>query len=150
MNNEQDYNFSGMDFEKYVYFSSKAKNYGIIMEPRVEDTLSTGERRVAKGDDGKLMEGIRIEFHNGMKRIEKTKENAAIIKFLRDKCEKEKGVPLNRQQLKEITKPIKMIPEDEVNKKLKEKDEEIARLSSKNKVEEKGNGKAEKDKNVPF
>lgn len=171
-----------MDFDKFAYFHSKAKNYSIIFIPRVEETLSTGERRIAKCDDdshehykkGELMSGVRIEFHNGMKRLEKTKENEKMIAFLREKCEEEKMVPLKRQQLKEIEKPIKRIPENEVNAMLADKDAEIERLKKKagepvevatppaetppapektevdKKEENQSAAQADKDANVPF
>lgn len=133
--NKDEFIYDGMDFDKFAYFSSKGKNYAIIFKPRVEEVLASGERRVAKDDDGNLMNGVRIEFHNGMKRIEKTKENMPMIEFLREKCEKEKSVPLNRQQLKEIVKPVKKISEDKVKAMLAEKDAEIAKLKGEKKEE---------------
>ena len=130
----------GMDFERYAYFSSKAKNFSIIYKARVEELLSTGEKRVAKDDNGKEMVGERIEFHNGIKRLEKTKENEAKIKFLRDKCEKEKTMPLRSQQLKEIIKPERVYTESETMEMLKKKDEEIKKLKEE---KEKNNKKGE-------
>lgn len=119
---------SGKDFDKYAYFESKAKNYGIIYEPRLEEVMASGDKRVAKDDDGKKMEGIRIEFHNHLKRFDRTKENEKIIKWLEKKCEEELKMPLRSQQLKQIFKPVKMIPETEVKAKFDEQDAEIARL----------------------
>ena len=116
------------DFEKYAYFVSKAKNYSVIMEPRVEDLLSTGERRVARDENGKEMAGLRIEFHNGMKRVEKTKENEKLIAFLREKCEKEKLQPDKDRQLVEVLRPEKVYKETEVKDLISEKDKEIERL----------------------
>lgn len=134
---------ASMDFDKYAYFHSKAKNYSIVFLPRIEEVLSTGERRVARCDDdshphykkGEQMAGYRVEFHNFMHRVEINPEDAKLksfntnlIAFLREKCEDEKLAPLNRQQLKEIEKPIRRIPENEVEAMLAEKDAEIARL----------------------
>jgi len=132
MTNENENLHSDKDFDKYVYFASKAKNYTIIYKPMVEELLATGERRVAKDDDGKLMSGVRIEFHNGMKRFEKSPENEAIIEFVRAKCKGEENEPESRRMLKEITKPIKKISEDVVREMMSEKDAEIERLRAEN------------------
>jgi len=122
----------GMDFKKYVYFSSKAKNFSIIYKPRVEELLSTGEKRVAKDDKGKEMIGERIEFHNGMKRLALTKENEGRIAFLREKCESEKLIPLRSQQIKEIVKPERTYTEAETKALLAEKDKELEELKKLN------------------
>lgn len=121
MSNEKDY-------EKYAYFVSKAKNYSVIFKPMVEEVLADGSRRIAKDEKGKEMVGLRIEFDNRMKRIEKTEENMPMIEFLRKKCEGEAGEDPKRQQIKEEHKPIKMVKEEEMKVKLAEKDEEIKKL----------------------
>lgn len=141
------------DFEKYVYFVSKAKNYGTIMEPRVEETLANGERKVSKDDDGKPMVGLRIEFHNGMKRLEKTPENKGQIEFLRKKCKEESTLPEKRQQIKELHKLIKKIPETEVEKMRADDKAEIKRLKEKlgeTTEPEKNEQPAKTDKKAPF
>ena len=119
---------AGKDFEKYAYFESKAKNYGIIYEPRLEEPMASGEKRVATDDDGKKMEGIRVEFHNHFKRYERKKKNEGIIKWLEAKCKEELNMPLRFQQIKQIFKPVKMIPETEIKAQLDEKDKEIENL----------------------
>lgn len=116
------------NYEKYAYFVSKARNYSVIFKPCVEEVLADGSRRIAKDDDGKEMVGLRIEFDNYGKRIEKTKENMPMIEFLRAKCKGEDVEDPKRQQIKEKHKPIKMVKEDEMNAKLAEKDEEIKKL----------------------
>ncbi len=133
------------DYKKYAYFTSKASNYSVIFKPQVEEILADGSRRIAKGDDGKEMVGLRIEFRNGMLRYEKTEENMPMIKFLRTKCENENKEPANRQQLKEITKPIKMVKEEEMKTKLAEKDEEIKKLKEQTEPEENRKTTGEKE-----
>jgi hypothetical protein len=93
------------DYEKYAYFYSRAKNYGIVMKAEHKRTV-----------DGEVVRdvGIRIEFHNGMLKLEKTKENAEMIKYLRKKIEEEKGVSLYKKSFVEEFKPEKTYTESEV------------------------------------
>ncbi len=133
-------NKDGRDYDKYVYFASKAQNYTLLWKPRVEEKLATGERRVAKDEKGNEMGGFRIEFTNRMLRLEKSKENEKKIEFIRARCEADKWfdypkktslMPESRRMLKEVTKPIVKIPEDEVKKMMSGKDEKIKELEAK-------------------
>jgi len=117
-----------MDFDKYAYFKSKAKNYCVIVKERVEEITASGDKRVSKDDNGKEMVGLRIEFHNHQKRIERTKENEGIIKFLENKCKEEKTLQKEKRQITQVFKPIKMIPETEIKGIVSEKDAKIKEL----------------------
>jgi hypothetical protein len=120
----------GRDYDKYAYFQSKARNYGVVYEPRVEEITASGDRRVAKDDDGKQMTGIRIEFHNFQKRIERTPENKKMIEWLEARCKKELTMPLRFQQISQIFKPEKIYKQAEVDEMMDDKDAEIARLKA--------------------
>ena len=118
------------DFEKYAYFQAKAKNYGMVYKPRVEELTASGDRRVAKDDDGKQLTGIRVEFHNYEKRLERTSENKELISWLENKCKEELTMPLRFQQIKQIFKPEKIYKQVDVDKLVDDKDAEIARLKA--------------------
>jgi len=125
----------GMDFDKYAYFKSKAKNYCVIVKERVEEITASGDKRVAKDDEGKQMVGLKIEFKNHQKRLERTKENAGIIKFLEDKCKVEKkGVGKGKRSIEQEFKPVRMIPETEIKGMMSDKDKKIKELEEKLKV----------------
>ena len=115
---------AGKDFDKYAYFRSRARNYGICM---------TSERRA--NVDGEVVikaPGFRIEFNNHLKRIEKTEMNEPVIKFLRDRMLLEKDLAQNKRMLFEETKADILIPEKDVKELLSKKNEEIASLKEDN------------------
>jgi len=136
----------GRNYKDYAYFTSKASNCSIIYKPRVERILNSGEKALVKDENGDEMVGFRIEFKNSNLMYKKTDLNAPLISFLRDFIEKEKHVAKNKKMFIELTKPVKNIPENEVEKLLAEKDAEIASLK---KASATPNKKGEKEKE-PF
>jgi len=143
------------DYDKFAYFVSRAINYSVIFRPKVQELLATGEWRTAKDDDGNLMEGYRIEFHNGKLAYEKNELNKSLIEFLRLKIFAERDLPEKRKVIKEETKPIKKIPEDEVQKMLAEQEAELKeKYNIKDEPVEEGKKEdkegEKKKENVPF
>lgn len=117
---------SQKDYKKYAYFISKAKNFAIAIKPDKKKIV-----------DGEVVfePGLRLEFNNGMLRIEKTKENESIIKKLREKIEMEKVIDPKRRTFFEEEAPKEMISiekvEEILNKENEEKDRKIKELEEK-------------------
>ena len=113
---------SEKDYKKYAYFVSRAKNFAISMRPDKKKIV-----------DGEVVfeEGLRLEFHNGMLRVEKTEENEGIISKLREKIEKEKDLDQKRKSFFEEVEPEAMIPQSKVEDILEKKNREIAELKTK-------------------
>lgn len=109
------------DFEKYVYFVCRAENFAVVIRP--------DKKRIV---DGEVVfeEGLRLEFHNKMLRLENAESNQGIIAKLRDKIRLEEGLDPKRRTFFEETKPETMIPETMVREKLEEKNKEIEDLKS--------------------
>lgn len=128
MNEETTLASDGRDYTKFVYFTSKASDCAIVYKPRVERVLDSGEKTIAKDEDGKEMTGHRIEFRNHNLTYEITDENKPMIDFLRGIILLEMDVPINKKLFIELMKPIKSIPENEVNSMLAAKDAEIKKL----------------------
>lgn len=116
---------SDKDYDKYAYFVSKANNFAIVIKPTKKKIV-----------DGEVVfeEGLRLEFHNKMLRIEKTKENEGIIAKLRGKLESEKSLDPKRRSFFEETKPKEMVEIDKVetilSEKIGEKNDKIAALEA--------------------
>ncbi len=108
------------DFDRYAYFVSKAKNYAICYQPEMKEVDMYGQQREVKAP-------IRIEFHNGKKRIEKTPENQPYIDFLRERIKKEESMDPRSRTLWE-EQPSQVVPKEEHEKSLQEKQKEIERL----------------------
>lgn len=121
---------SEKDYDKYAYFVSKANNFAIVIKPTKKKIV-----------DGEVIfeEGLRLEFHNKMLRLEKTKENEGILAKLREKLESEKALDPKRRSFFEEIKPKEMVEMDKVesmlgekigekNQKISELEEEIAKL----------------------
>jgi len=167
-------NHKERDYKKYAYFSSKAFNYGLLFKPCVEEILAGGIRRIATDDDGKKLDGFRIQFQNYGYRIDmnpmvegaenkvdvKVKAfNLSLLKFLRAKVGVESVKPKDKIMVMEDHMPIKQIPENKVNEMLAAKDAEIKALKKANesKVEEpkketeiNKNTESKKEGNDPF
>ena len=116
---------SEKDYDKYAYFVSKANNFAIVIKPTKKKIV-----------DGEVIfeEGLRLEFHNKMLRLEKTKENEGVIAKLREKLENEKALDPKRRSFFEETKPKEMVEMDKVEtmlgEKIGEKNERIAELEA--------------------
>lgn len=111
------------DFDRYAFFRSRARNYAICYQPELKEVDAYGQQR-------EVQPAIRIEFHNGMKRLEKTKENQPFIDFLRKRIEKEQDMDPRSRTIWEETPPDN-ISRDEHKKELEEKDKEIEELRKK-------------------
>jgi hypothetical protein len=111
--------FGNKDFIKYAYFISKAANHTVIIRPQLEEIMANGEIRVSKDENGKPIERLYVEFHNGMKRFEKSKENEVFINYLRGIIQNEKDLPENKKSIKEVIKPARLYTEEEVKNLLK-------------------------------
>lgn len=117
-----------MDFNRYAYFASKAKNFAISMRP--------DRFRIVDGE--KIYDsGLRIEFNNGMLRLNKNDElDIAKIEFLRMRLEKEKDMDVKQRTFQEIVEQEKMISESKLVEVLSEKNLEIDSAKAKqNKLE---------------
>jgi uncharacterized small protein (DUF1192 family) len=118
---------SDKDYGKYAYFVSKASNFAIVIRPNKKKIV-----------DGEVVyeEGLRLEFHNKMLRLEKGEANDAIIEKLRVKIKEEEGIDPKRRSFFEETKPKEMVELDKVEtllgEKLGEKNERIAALEDEN------------------
>lgn len=116
---------SDKDYDKYAYFVSKANNFAIVIKPTKKKIV-----------DGEVVfeEGLRLDFHNKMLRLEKTKENERIIAKLREKLESEKALDPKRRSFFEETKPKEMVEMDKVEtlleEKIGEKNDKIAELEA--------------------
>jgi len=116
---------SEKDYDKYAYFVSKANNFAIVIKPTKKKIV-----------DGEVIfeEGLRLEFHNKMLRVEKTKENEGILAKLREKLENEKALDPKRRSFFEETKPKEMVEMDKVEillgEKIGEKNDKIAALEA--------------------
>ncbi len=113
---------SAKDYKKYAYFISRAKNFAISIKPDRKKII-----------DGEVVfePGLRLEFNNGMLRIEKNEENNSIIEKLREKIKVESVLDPKRRTFYEELEPEIMLPESKVKEVLNEKNEEIAELKRK-------------------
>ena len=100
------------DFIKYSYFVSRAKNYAICYKP---------DRKKIVDGEVEFIPGLRVEFNNGMLRIEKTKENLPIIEFIRERIKKETESGQTKRSLWEEEMPKKVYSEEDVREMLKNK-----------------------------
>lgn len=119
---------SEKDFKKYAYFRSKAKNYAVCIKPE--------RKAIVDGEVVIKDPGLRVEFDNGMKRIEKTEEGMVIINFLRERIKTEEPLGVSQKSLFEEVEQEAMIPESKVAEILLSKNAEIDDL--KQKLAEKG------------
>jgi hypothetical protein len=112
---------SKKDYKKYAYFVSRAKNFAISIKPDKKKII-----------DGEVVfePGLRLEFNNGMLRIEKTEDNEAVIEKLREKLKNESVVDPKRRLFYEELEPETMLPESKVKEVLEKKNEEIAKLKA--------------------
>ncbi|HNV62180.1 MAG TPA: hypothetical protein PKN54_04445 [Candidatus Cloacimonas acidaminovorans] len=110
---------SEKNYEQYAYFVSRAKNFAISIKPDRKKII-----------DGEVVfePGLRLEFNNGMLRIEKNKENEPIIEKLRNKIKEESVLDPKRRLFYEEIEPETMLPESKVKEVLENKNQEIARL----------------------
>ena len=114
------------DFDHYAYFVSKAKNYGCSMKSEIKQKDLHGQMIT-------LQPAVRIEFNNGMLRLDK-KANKEEISFLRKKIEDEKDKgPKARMLYEEI--PSSIVMKEDHDKALGDKNKEIEDL--KKQIEEK-------------
>lgn len=111
------------DFDKFVYFVSKASNYAICYQSELKSIDNYGQQKEIKAP-------IRIEFNNGLKRLEKTKENEKFIKFIRERIEKEKDLGQKDKTLWEEKAP-NIVSKEEHESTMSEKDKEIEELKKK-------------------
>lgn len=125
------------DFDRYVYFVSKAKNYAVCYKPEIKEVDMYGQQK-------KLQAPVRIEFYNGMKKLEKTKENMPFIEFLREriKAENEKN-PRSRTLWEET--PNDSVPADTHKEAIKDKDQEIEDLKKQIETTQKNTDNTSKD-----
>ena len=126
------------DFDKYVYFICRAENFAVVIRPDKKKTV-----------DGEVVfeEGLRLEFHNKMLRLENDEANQGVIAKLREKIKAEESMDPKRRSFFEETKPETMIPETMVKEKLDEKNKEIEELKEKLSQKDKP---ADKDKIITF
>ena len=112
---------SKKDYKKYAYFVSRAKNFAISIKPDKKKII-----------DGEVVfePGLRLEFNNGMLRIEKTEDNEVVIEKLREKLKNESVVDPKRRLFYEELEPETMLPESKVKEVLEKKNEEIAKLKA--------------------
>ena len=104
------------DFEKYVYFRSKASNYALCISPR--------RTAVVEGEVVVKSEGLRVEFRNRMLRLEVNKLNAPAIKAIRDAILEEKDLIPTKKMLFEEKEADVMVSQTIVDA----KEAEIATL----------------------
>jgi len=109
------------DYSKYCYFVSKAKNFGISLIP--------DKKKIVDGNVD-FIPGLRIEFRNGMLRIEKSEENKSAIDKIRSIVEKEKFLDQKQRTVWEESVPQNMLPEKDVKELLDKKNEEIENLKT--------------------
>lgn len=110
---------SAKDYKKYAYFISRAKNFAISIKP---------DRKKIVDGEVVFESGLRLEFNNGMLRLEKNDENNSIIEKLREKIKDESVLDPKRRTFYEELEPEIMLPESKVKEVLNEKNEEIAEL----------------------
>lgn len=113
---------SAKDYKKYAYFISRAKNFAISIKP---------DRKKIVDGEVVFESGLRLEFNNGMLRLEKNDENNSIIEKLREKIKDESVLDPKRRTFYEELEPEIMLPESKVKEVLNEKNEEIAELKRK-------------------
>lgn len=113
---------SAKDYKKYAYFISRAKNFAISIKP---------DRKKIVDGEVVFESGLRLEFNNGMLRLEKNDENNSIIEKLRKKIKDESVLDPKRRTFYEELEPEIMLPESKVKEVLNEKNEEIAELKRK-------------------
>lgn len=133
---------SDKDYDKYAYFVSKASNFAIVIRPTKKKIV-----------DGEVVyeEGLRLEFHNKMLRVEKSKDNEGILSKLREKLDNEKALDPKRRSFFEETKPKEMVEMEKVEtllgEKIGEKNEKIAELEAEiAKLKKKATPEVKKDK----
>ena len=79
------------DFTNYCYFLSKASNYAVCIKPE--------RKAIVDGETVTKDVGLRVEFNNKMLAVKKGGDGDVIIKFLRDKIEKEKALSPNARMI---------------------------------------------------
>jgi hypothetical protein len=119
---------SEKNYEQYAYFVSRAKNFAISIKP---------DRKKIVDGEVVFEPGLRLEFNNGMLRVEKNKENEVIIEKLREKLKQESVIDPKRRLFYEESEPENMLPESKVKEALNKKNEEIARLKKELEVKKK-------------
>jgi len=129
---------SEKNFDKYLYFCSKAKNYAMVIRPDKKKII-----------DGEVVfdEGIRVSFTNKMLRIENSKVNSNIIEAIRKKVKEDESLPENKRSIIEQKRPKEMISKEDVKDQLSAKDLEIKEL--KEKLNKKSEVKVDEKKQQP-
>jgi hypothetical protein len=106
---------SEKDYDKYVYFISRAKNCGFVIKSDRKQTIN---------DEPLFTPGMRVEFKNKMIRLEKDNELDKVkIDFLRGVILKEKDLIQIKKTIWEETKPEKTYTEAQVKEILKNHEE---------------------------